>query len=397
MKNIRFNKEIILIMSLLFGLYACNNNASSSHQTDEIEEHHEHDELAYTAEQMKAVDIRIDTISMKNMHAVVRSSGQLSVPPQNRADVNVLMGGIVQKILVQEGENVRKGQTLALLENQEFIKLQEEYLTAKKSFVYTSEERQRQQELADANAGTGKNLQLANANYQAEKARLLSLKKQLELLGISPEAVEQGSIATQVAIRATISGTVGHIVVNTGTYATSGNPLMEIIDNSKVHADLIVFEKDLFKVKNGQSVRFVLTNQENKELTGTIYGINKSFEDETKGIVVHVSIQNAADWHLIPGMFVTGLIDVGSQSVPAVPVEALVRTENKDYIYVVATDEGETGKTKFKRIEVVAGVIELGYVQITAVDEIPANTQIVSKGAFYLLSAERSSEEEHVH
>lgn len=383
-----FTKATMFLV--LFLNISCNsNNTKEATSKAEEEQEQEHASLELTEAQMKAVDIRTDTITWMNMHAVVRASGQLAVPPQNKADVNVLIGGIVQKIKVQEGEVVHKGQVLALLENPDFIKLQEDYLKAKRSFVFTVEERQRQQELSNAKAGTVKSLQQADANFEMERARILSLKKQLQQLGIHPQALEGGNIVSQVAVQAPINGTVGHIYVNTGTYATNDKPLMEIVDNSKVHADLIVFEKDLFKVKTGQRVRFVLTNQNNRELTGKIYGINKSFENETKGIIVHAAIKNSSEWHLIPGMYVTGLISVSNEVVSAVPTAAVVHSDEKDYIFVVDNNHNHGGKTAFRKTEVAVGVQELGYSQITPIEALPNGIQVVTKGAFYLLSSEK--------
>lgn len=356
-------------------------------------------------EQIKAVGIEIGNIEEKNLNAVVRASGELAVPPQNRADVNVLVGGIVRKIFVLEGQNVNKGQVLASIENPDFIKMQQDYLTTKNEFAFTQAEYQRQKELQEANAGTGKNFQQVEANYNATKAKILTLEKQLQQLGINPSSALNGNIITQVNITAPISGTIGHIAVNTGSYAETSKPLMEIIDNSQIHCDLIVYEKDLFKVKVGQKVNFMLTNQNNIEIQGEIYGINKSFEDESKGIIVHAVIKDAAKYKLIQGMYVTALIDIGNQLTQAVPDDALVRSEGKDYIFVVDETQQETTNDKkekkdvntlyhFKKAEVVTGVKELGYTQITPTEKLDDSVKIVTKGAFYILSKANAGGEE---
>ena len=414
----QFQYKIALIVFLIsFGNIFLLSCGSSSEKEDKKESVNEktseekgNDIIELSEEQLKAVGITIGSLEQKNLNAVVKASGQLAVPPQNRADVNVLMGGILQKISALEGQAVSKGQTVAWLENQEFVKMQQEYLTTKSAFAYTQEELKRQKELNEADAGTGKVLQQVQANYNAEKAKLLGLEKQLQQLSINPESVSNGNFVTQIPIIAPISGTVGHISVNTGTFVETGKPLMEIIDNSQIHCDLIVFEKDLFKVKVGQKVNFILTNQNNQEIQGEIYGINKSFEDQSKGIIVHSIIKDATKYKLIQGMYVTALIDIGNQLTTAVPVDALVRSEGKDYIYMlIGTEEKdkevnsgkiddkkkETGKHyQFKKIEVVTGVTELGYTQVTPVAELPQKVQIVTKGAFYVLSKSKGGGEE---
>lgn len=387
------------ILSLLTALFLVSCGSSGEKQREQTEEkttakeEEAHGaELELSESQLKAVGIEIGKIEQKNLNAVVKASGQLAVPPQNKAEVNVLMGGIVRKINVLEGQSVSKGQVLVVIENPDFVKMQQEYLTTRNSFAFTQDELKRQQELMGANAGTGKNLQQVRANYNAEKAKITTLEKQLQQLGISPAAAVNGNIATQVAVPAPISGTVGHIAVNTGTYAGTSKPLMEIIDNSQIHCDLVVYEKDLFKVKTGQKVHFTLTNQNNRQIQGEIYGVNKSFEDDSKGIIVHAVIRDAASSHLIPGMYVTALIDIGNQLTAAVPADAVVRSEGKDYIFAVDSIHQEEGKHfSFRKVEVITGVAELGYVQISVLGELAPDTPVITKGAFYLLSKEKAS------
>ena len=121
--------------------------------------------------------------------------------------MNVLVGGVIRKIFVIEGQSVKKGQALALIENADLVSIQQGYLTAKNAFSYTAAELQRQKELDEANAGIKKKLQEAQANYNTEKARITTLEAQLRQLGINPAAVSNGNIATQVRVSAPISGT----------------------------------------------------------------------------------------------------------------------------------------------------------------------------------------------
>ena len=436
MKLIKKILAFLLLIATVAHLSSCtgNNGKTEVPTEDSIkpeaghEEGEEHGEaLELTEVQIKAMDITLGSIEFKNLSEVIKASGQLAVPPQRRADVNVLMGGVIRRIYPLEGQWVKKGQVVATIENTELAEVQEEYITAKNSFSYTAAELKRQQELDEANAGTKRKLQEAQANYNSENAKIVALERQLRQLGINPARISRGTIVTQMSVTAPISGTVGKISVNTGTYASPGNPLMEIIDNSQIHCDLMVYEKDLFRVNVGQTVRFLLANQNNREITGRIYGINKSFENEGKGIIAHARIENANTYGLIPGMYVTALIQTGSEQVTAVPIDAVVTSEGKSYIFVV-DEEGEkeereknnkqaekvekvekegSGKNEkkegaeksihFKMVEVITGVSELGYVKITTVGEIPDKPKIVVKGANYLLAKAKSGGEEDEH
>lgn len=440
-----FYKRILataIIATVVFTV-GCNGKASteveetkdSTVTVKEKGETHQEEEGAVelTSEQIEAIGIEFGTVELKNLSDVIKASGTLTVPPQNRADVNVLMAGVIRRIYPIEGQAVKKGQTLATIENTELAQIQQEYVTAKNAFSFNVAELQRQKELDAADAGIKRKLQEAQANYNSELARMRAMENRMRQLGINPASVAAGRIINQMNVYAPISGTIGHINVSTGAYAESGKSLMEIVNNSKIHCELTVFEKDIFKVKVGQTVSFILNSQNNREVTGRIYGINKSFEGETKGVTAHVVIENANTYGLVPGMVVNAVINTGSKQVTAVPVDAVVRSEGKSFIFVVEEETGageskeakeqeekekkaqeekkevvggekekkeEAGEEKhepgihFKMVEVITGVTELGYIQITPIGEIPGKPKVVIKGANYLLSKAKGGEEE---
>jgi cobalt-zinc-cadmium efflux system membrane fusion protein len=407
----QFQLALMIAISISISLGSCTGTQEkSTEKTAEVKEeahgeeegHGEEghsDKIELTEQQMKAVDIQIGKIEEKNLTAVVKASGQLAVPPQNEAKVNLLSGGIIRRISVLEGQKVKKGQVLAIIENQDMIRLQQDYLSSKNGFSFVDAEYKRQQQLKAADAGTGKSFQLAEANYHAEQSKIKALERQLQQLGISPTRVSSGKITSEIPVVAPIAGTIGTIAVTTGAFIQPGTSLMDIVDNSKIHADLLVYEKDLFKVHIGQKVSFRLTNQENQQIEGVLNGINKSFEDDTKGVIVHAVITRPLS-NLIPGMYVTGLISVGTALSPAVPIDAVVKAEGKEYIFIVEEEKAEAKEaghgTHFKKVEVVTGVSELGYINITPLVKLPANTRLVTKGAFYLQS-KASGPSEHSH
>lgn len=390
----------IFIVSCIAMLLSCS-GSSEKKESDTKEASAETEEkpegLSLTQTQMDAVGIEIGLVKKRNLDATVKANGQLAVPPQNKADVSILSGGIINHIYVLEGQQVKRGQILATIGNQELIKIQQDYLAAKNNFTYIQAEYERQTQLKAAGAGTGKSFQSAQATYNAERSRLTSYQSQLRQLGISPGKVSEGNIVSQFPVVSPISGTVGHVIANTGAFVEPGTSIMEVVDNSKIHCDLTVFEKDLMQVKIGQKVAFQLTNQNNDLITGTINGINKSFENESKGVVVHAVINNREHKNLIPGMYVTALISTGSQLTSAVPVDAVVRSQGKQYIFIVTDEEEENGKKKkvsFKKQEVTTGVSELGYIEIKPLNPFAENAKIALKGAFYLESKSAGGAEE---
>lgn len=306
--NYRINKiTLVIFFAITITISACgssgNKKVTSEEKTiSDTTEQKNTDEAELTAEQMKAVDIQIGIIEQKNLTSVVKASGQLTVPPESKAVVNALVGGVIRKINVAEGQFVKKGQVVVVIENPDFLRLQQDYLTSKDNLVYLQQEYERQSQLKSADAGIGKVYQQASANLAAERSKLITLSKQLQQIHINPARVSKGNLVTQVSVLSPLSGTIGHISLSLGTYTDASTPIMEIVDNTKIHCDLLVYEKDIAKVKAGQSVRFVLTNQDNKQVSGQVYGINKSFEGETKAVIVYTVLNNVAPLNLIPGM-----------------------------------------------------------------------------------------------
>ena len=84
-------------------------------------------------------------------------------------------------------------------------------------------------------------------------------------------------------------------------------------------------------------------NQDNSEVKGKIFSVGKSFENDTKSVAVHANISNNQQ-KLIPGMYVNALIDVGSNNVKALPNEAIIKADGREFIFVL--EEGHKKKKK---------------------------------------------------
>jgi cobalt-zinc-cadmium efflux system membrane fusion protein len=193
------------------------------------------------------------------------------------------------------------------------------------------------------------------------------------------------SKSTVLSVNAPISGYVSDIYVKIGSNAETGKPMFTILDNSKMHVDLLIYEKDLFKVRVGQDVRFILTNQNNKEIRGKIKNIGKNFENDTKSVAVHADIIDL-NHNLIPGMYVNALVEMGGNKVSSLPSDAIIKAEGREFIFIMENEQHGEGEITFARIEVKTGVSQLGNVQVNLLEPIHEGDKIVTKGAFYLQS-----------
>ena len=411
--KIKYNIVSTLLISFL--VLSCEKKEASEEtevkaKTEQVEEAHEEAPqtiAALTEEQMKAVGISLGKIEMKDLTSLVKANGVLSVPNNRKATVTSLYGGVIKTLNVQIGDHVRKGQVIASINNPEYIQLQEQYLTVNSRIAFAEQEYRRQRELFDNDAGAKKNLQSSDAELKSLRTQRSSLQRQLQLMGISPGKVSNGNLRSGLVITSPISGTVSSINAQIGSYVDVASPVLDIIDNSSIHLDLQVFEKDLPKMKVGQTVQFKLTNNPETLYNATVFSIGSSFENESKTISVHASV-TGNKVGLIDGMNVTGMVSLGNSSTAAVPDEAIVEADGKFYVFIQTSKKPEEhaeeeeggekeegtkeaahtknqGKTlNFEKIEIVKGSSDLGYTAITPVTKIAPDTNIVVKGAFFV-------------
>ncbi|MCF0059651.1 efflux RND transporter periplasmic adaptor subunit [Dyadobacter sp. CY356] len=385
--------HILLAFLVVQLAFSCKNNSGEKTeeqekpQTEKKIDESENKEVSLTQAQYDASDIELGTFESKNLSEVINANGYTKLPPQNQADVSVFMAGIVRSIKVIEGEFVKAGQTIATLESPEFTRLQESFLISKSNTEFLAAEFERQKILSDENVNAKKAFQKTKADFETEKARYNSLQKQLNMLHINGSG--SGNIVSTVSVTAPISGYITEVNIKIGSNVQPGNVLFSIVDNTKMHVDLLVYEKDLQKVKPDQTVRFVLTNQDNAEIRGKIFSVGKAFENETKSVAVHADILNDKQI-LIPGMYVNALIDIGKNKVDALPVDAVIKADGREFIFVLEDEEkkkkSEENSYHFQRIEVKSGTTQLGYVQVTPLQVLEKNARIVLKGSYYIQS-----------
>lgn len=355
------------------------------------EEHHENaNTVELTSEQYKTIDLQTGRIELKRLSGTIKVNGMLDVPPQNLVSISAPFGGTLKNTELLQGMLVRKGQVIAIIQNPDFIDVQQNYLDFKSQLEYLKLEYDRQEELAAGNVNAKKTVQKAKSEYESMRARVNGLKARLQLMNISISSLENGKIQSSASIISPISGYVTQVNTNIGAFVVPSDVLFKIADTEHLHAELTVFEKDVPKLKVGQKVRFTLAN-EDKERTATIYLIGREIgSNRTVNIHCHLDKE---DNQLLPGMYLKGLVEIGSTEVTALPERAIVEFEGEKYIFSeVKADHAK--EHAFEMIAVKTGVSELGFTEI----RLPSGKnheqmKIVTNGAYDLLSKLKNGEE----
>lgn len=407
-----------IILTFLMALFAaCGINKAEPVKAEEPEHHEEAQSnvVSLTEEQIRTAGIALGQVELKNLQTSIRASGMLSVPNQNKGLVTTLYSGVIKTLLIQPGSYVRKGQVIATVVNPEIVEIQQELLTVNAELNLAEIELRRQRELVEGNAAPLKNVQQAETRLRTLRAQRSATQQQLSALGVSPSRVSSSTITSTLSVTAPISGTVSTVSAQIGSNVDPSTPIAEIVNNSQLHLDLFVFEKDLPKLHKNQTIHFTLTNNPGKEYDAQIYSIGTAFANESKTIPVHAVVKGDKSG-LIEGMNITALISIGTSVVPAVPTEAIVNAQGVDYIFVQTTasaesheddhregeehaDEEQHGaekSTAFERIQVVKGASDVGYTEVILMKQVPQNTPIVTKGAFFVM-AKMSNTGGHAH
>lgn len=387
----------VIAAVISIGLFSCGNDPKPEEKEEAKHEEHTEGTAALTDAQMKSIGVEIGNIEQKQLTASLKANGVLRVPNQNKAQINSVYPGVIKTLLVQPGNAVTKGQVIATVANPQFITTQEEYLSLTPKITLAQQEVTRQQELIQGNAGALKNLQAAESNLRTMQTRKVSLEEQLRLMGISPATLSTGRLISVIAVRSPINGVVSSVTVKIGSYVDTNTPILDLVDNSQLHLDLFVYEKDLSKLKENQTIHFTLTNNPGKEYDAQIYSLGSSFEDESKAVSVHALVKGDKQG-LIDGMNITALISLENITAPAVPTDAIVTMQGQDFIFAVSEKAAHTGETAFEKVPVAKGTTDVGYTQVTLLKNIPPATKIVTKGAFFVQAKlVNTGEGEHEH
>ncbi|MCB0538710.1 MAG: efflux RND transporter periplasmic adaptor subunit [Chitinophagales bacterium] len=397
MRN-RFNIYIMFFASCVV-LLSCNGNGRDDNASNhkDIEHSHTQESVHLTSVQLDALSIQIDTIPLRSIASYVEANGKLEVPPQNEATVTAIIGANVVSIKVIEGDKVRKGEPLAYLSHPDLIKMQSDYINEYNQLQYLGQEYQRQQKLYEEKVGSGKQFQKTKADYLSLKGIVTGLEAQLKQFGLNLTRIRSNNLYEQVPVHSPIDGYVRLVEVKTGQYVSPQSEMFEIVNNDHIHADLMVFEKDMHKVKVGQKVNLFIESLDNQTLQANIYAVGKAFEDDPKAVHIHADIEEKSGL-LIPGTYVRGRIITDDNYGYALPEDAVVKENNRYYIFTADVElHDDDTSWIFYPLEVTTGSRDNGWVEIKPLKAITQTTKVAFGSAYYLMAEMKKGEAEHSH
>ena len=374
-------KNYILTIIICLSLLSCSDTKQSETETTSNET-----AVALTDAQVKNAGITVATIEKQAIAHLLKVNGVIDVPPQNMVSISAPLGGYLKYTKLLPGMHINKGESIAVMEDPQYISLQQEYLTAKAKLSYVQNEYIRQESLNKSAAVSDKVFQEATMNYTSQKVLVKSLSEKLLLIGISQDNLNENTISRSIAIHSPIDGYVSKVNVNIGKYASPTDVLFELVNPQDIHLALDIFEKDIDDLQIGQKLLAYTNTQPDKKYPCEIILIGKDIS-ETRSVEVHCHF-DAYDKSLIPGMYMNAEIEVSSQNDFVISDESIVTYEGKHLVFY------EKSKNNFEMVEVEMGNSENGITQITFKNNFnPEQKQFVIKGAYSVLMKSKNTEE----
>jgi cobalt-zinc-cadmium efflux system membrane fusion protein len=198
-----------------------------------------------------------------------------------------------------------------------------------------------------------------------------------------------------VALKAPIAGFVQSVKVRTGQFVSPQDILFEIIQTDHIHAHFKIFESDINKVKEGQTVKFLVESQPDILREATVFAVGKVFESGTKAVSLHAELENE-DGTLLPGMYARGRIVIGKNLTTSLPKDAVVM-EGERYFIFQAEYHANQQEWQFQPMEVSIGLKDEYWLEIKPHAEMRQDMLVAWNNAYYLLAEMQKGEAQHQH
>ena len=244
------------------------------------------------------------------------------------AEVNPRAPGVVREVRADIGTPVRQGSPLAVIESAELGGDQARVQASRSRVRLAETSYTRARQLYEEGIGAEKDAQAARQELDAAKAELAAAESGLAMIGGVAEGTPRYTLSSPIA------GVVTQRQATVGRMVHQDEVLFEIVNTSRMWAEVQVPETDLSRVRVGQTVRLTVQGLEGQEFSGTLSYVAPQIEPQTRTATGRVSLANP-DGVLRNNMFASGRISVGDgRGTVVVPRTALQRAQGAHLVFV---------------------------------------------------------------
>ncbi|MGE0448475.1 MAG: efflux RND transporter periplasmic adaptor subunit [Vicinamibacterales bacterium] len=294
-----------------------------------------------------------------------------------------VMGRIMQ-LAVEQGEAVRKGDILALLNSTELSDSQLDFLRALSAKQLAERAVERAVILLKSDVIGAAELQRREAELAQASAELDAARDQLELMGMPPTAIDNlqknRQLNSVARIVASMNGTVLERRLTLGQVVQPADTAFEIADLSSLWLQADVPEQSAGNLRVGTRVEAVVAALPGVKIEGALSFVSSTVNPETRTVRVRMDLPNP-DRRLKPAMLATVTLKDQPERQQVIPTTAVVRDENTEYVFV------QVGEDRYVLRQVSLGAEVDG--QRVLVDGVKEGEKILVDGAFHLNNERR--------
>jgi cobalt-zinc-cadmium efflux system membrane fusion protein len=344
-------------------------------------------EMSVSAQQH--IGMVVAPAALTQLNEYLRTTGTVQPVDSKVGVVGPLARGRIAEVRVKIGDRVETGQTLAVFDNIEAGELLSQEQSARADLerlnaqlIPATRQADRSRRLADIGAGAEKDYESSKAekegieaNIRSEQALIVGIRQRLRRFGIADDS-PRGTFLT--ALKAPFSGVVTKAQASPGDVVDAGRDVFTVADLSRVWVQAEVYEKDLGRVRVGQSAFITVDTYPNQSFEGKVAYISDVLDPQTRTARVRCELPNR-DLRLKTDMFANiELPTKFSKQAIAVPASALQEVEGKNVVFI------RRSQTQFEKREVDNGVTVNNQTEI--VRGLKAGEPVVTQGAFHLKS-----------
>ncbi|MEK6333907.1 MAG: efflux RND transporter periplasmic adaptor subunit [Acidobacteriota bacterium] len=307
------------------------------------------EKLTLTAEQMRTVRLKVETVGerLSSEAAGQIATGVVQANTYRETPVVSLVGGIVRSVGAELGQNVRRGQRVAVVFSNELAEAQSRYLTAVAVLDEHHRHHLRTIKLVEIGAASRQDLESATSQYREAESNLANLRQKLLLLGITAKRIDSlistSQISSEVTVPSPSSGTVTSRTVNPGEVIEANKELMRITDLSTVWVVGQVYEKDLATIRVGSGANVTSDAYPSRVFRGRVSYVDPKLDQATRTAQVRIDLANPGQMFKI-GMYVNiafAGLGAAEKTMPMVPKDAVQAIGNQQYVFAATERPNE--------------------------------------------------------
>jgi cobalt-zinc-cadmium efflux system membrane fusion protein len=344
---------------------------------------HDDSTLEITKEQFEKSGLELRRLEEASFSEQFQVTGMVDVPPENRSTVSSYFDGYVSQTRLLVGDEVQKGDLLVRLKHPDYLKTQQMYVESLSNYEFLASEFERKRNLFEDQVISQKVFQSTKNDFLQAQAKLKATEEQLKLMNLNPKTVAEGNLTSEISIFSPIDGKISKLNVSQGKFLAQSEMIMEILDVDHIHLELNVFEKDVLKIRKGDSLTFKIPELSDQSYKAYVKLIGAEV-NENRSLRIHAHPKRE-DVNFAVGMYVNAYFVSNTKNHLALPETAFSEIDND--MYILQLESKSENQYQFKKIEVQTENPQNGMRPILNASEINTEAQFLTKGVFDILTS----------